>query len=218
MSTDNFRIKNGKDWKSIHEKIFGSVIPKHYEWTGINDIVSVLNMIGGIANSNHMFFPDSGGLDLEGAKESYEDGCMELLVGISHVIRPKLLIFESIDEEYEWNYFRIETDYLKPSGVYEDVDAEDYSEEVCELSPLNYVDSYHWEQNEYDGEKLPPTARPLVRYFKGSLVIFKKSSIYNNNPSTYDARHNKMSAAEFRQYIADACKYVSSEIEKGENQ
>ncbi|MBS1744009.1 MAG: serine/threonine protein kinase [Bacteroidetes bacterium] len=208
MSSEDFNIECSKDWKKIHEQIFGTIIPKHAEWTDIDDIVKVLNTIGIIPNSNHMFFPDGGGLDLEGAKLSHERKCIELLTGVSYIIKPRVLIFESIDSDLEWNYFRIETDILAASGVYE-LNADSFDEEVCELTPLQYVDRHHWDEGEYDGEKLPDTARPIIRYFKGSFVIFKKSSIYNNTTSTYDGRHAKVDANEFRLYIENACKSIT---------
>ncbi len=211
MSSENFKIENDRDWKKIHQDIFGFTIPTHSEWTNIDDIIKVLNIVGGIPNSNHLFFPDGGELDLEGAKVSYEKGCIELDFGIAYIVKPKALIFESIDTEYEWNYFRLEANILSPTGLYE-VRPDSVDEEVCELTPLEYVKRHHWDEGEYDGEKLPDTARPLIRYFKGSFVIFKKTSIYNSISATYDGRHSKFDTKGFRDYIENTYKKLGGHV------
>jgi hypothetical protein len=89
---------------------------------------------------------------------------------------------------------------LEPSGVYE---VNDYpSEELTEIESGNYVSRSHWDEGEYQGQKLSRSARVLTRHLKSaSFVIFAKSSPYNRHSSTYDARHNKMTAPEFRSYI-----------------
>lgn len=207
MGKDDFAIKNNKDWEKIHQSIFGGNIPNNCQWTDIDDIINILNKIGNVRASNHMFFASGGGLDLEGAKKSHEKDCIELLTGISYIIKPKSLTFEFIDKDFEWNYFRLEADNLTPSGVYKKLLADSYIEEVLELTPLKYVDRYHWDENEYDGQKLPKSARPIVRILKGSLVIFKKTSIYNQTSSTYDGRHDKLGADGFKKHIMDAYKY-----------
>jgi len=208
MKQEDFAIKNGKDWEKIHHSIFGDTIPKQCEWKNIEDIINILNKIGNVDASNHMFFPDGGGMDLDSVKKSHEKNCIELLTGITYIIKPKLLRFESIDKDFEWNYFRIECDNLKPSGVYKETQLDDYTEEVLELTPLKYINRSYWDENEYEGKRLPATARPLVRILKGSLVIFKKSSIYNHNSSTYDGRHEKLGVDGFRKHIIEAYKYI----------
>ena len=52
-----------------------------------------------------------------------------------------------------------------------------------------------------DDTPLPKNYRTVYRYLKGSFVIFAKTSIYNEIIGTYDARHSKMTAEEFRKYI-----------------
>jgi hypothetical protein len=221
----DFLEKNKKDWIEIQEKIFPSGFPERKEWTDRSEIVNVLKIIGSIRNSNHMFFPRGGGLDVEGADISTEDNCIEINTGgLTEILKPSRLIFHSFKAEHQWNYFRIETLELEPSGVYEDMDYSDdesyepsdkeklssfYSdEELCELSPGNYISSIYWDEGEYRGTKLPSSARIVTRHFKGSFVIFQKTSIYNRNSSTYDGRHNKMNDAEFRNYIQEAINQI----------
>ena len=45
------------------------------------------------------------------------------------------------------------------------------------------------------------SARIVSRYFRGTFVIFPKSSPYNKDHVTYDARHDRMNSKKFRQYI-----------------
>jgi len=209
MSTEDFITKNNNDWKQIHKEIFGIAIPNHFEWTNIDDIIKVLNIIGSFPNSNHMFFPDGGGLDLQGASNSKEKNAIELLTGISYIVKPKKLVFEHIDNDFEWNYFRLETGDLKATGVYESYSDDFQQEELVELSPNHYIKRHYWDVGIYNDEPLPTTARLIVRFFKGSFVIFKKSSIYNANSGTYDGRHEKLGEEGFKKHIKDACDYVN---------
>ncbi|MBH8568111.1 hypothetical protein KB206_04405 [Microvirga sp. STS02] len=195
-----FQKKNHQDWLNIQKGLFGNNIPKRHVWDSLEDIVAVLNTIGSIPNSNHMFYPRSGGLDITGAKESVELGCIELITdGLFTIVKPKRLMFESFGPDSDWNYFRLETSELAPSGVYEPNEFTD--EEVTEIEPGHYANSYVRESGEYEGRPLPKGTRTVTRNFKGDFVIFKKTSAYNQDTSTYDARHNKMTSDLFREYI-----------------
>jgi hypothetical protein len=203
----DFLERNTKDWIEILEKIFPTGLPEKCEWTNRNEIVNVLKIIGSVRNSNHMFYPRGGGLDVEGANISVEDNCIEIDTGgLIDILKPSRLIFHSFKADHQWNYFRLETAELKPSGVYETKDYSD--EELCELSPGNYVSRVYWDEGEYREEKLPPSARVVTRHFRGSFVIFQKTSIYNKNSRTYDGRHNKMTDDEFRKYIQNAINHL----------
>lgn len=141
-----------------------------------------------------------------GARESIEPGCIELLFpGGVYIVKPSTLLFRSFGPEYEWAYFRLETERLNPSGIYEKLPYP--HEELLELRPGHYVEYsvlergfYGYDENGYE-KPLPAEARPLTRVFEGSFVIFAKGSTYNRNPDTYDARHNKVTAEQFEQYI-----------------
>ncbi|MFC0517342.1 hypothetical protein ACFFGT_24235 [Mucilaginibacter angelicae] len=191
--------QNLQNWISIQQSIFPLGIPAHCEWVDLNEMIRVLNKIGSINNINHMFYPTGGGLDLESAKLSEEKGCIELYTGTADILKPAVLSFEGFKDPI-WNYFRIDTAELKSSGVYGE--SSDYSnEELTEISPLKYVSRSYWDESEYEGKNLPKSARLVTRHLKGSFVIFSKGSFYNRKSSTYDARHNKMTAKEFRNYI-----------------
>lgn len=194
----NFYEQNLEDWNQIQKKIFPIAVPKHCEWTRLHEIISILNLIGSKEQSNHMFYPTGGGLDIKSANVSVEHNCIEIFTGLTNIIKPKELIFESFKDP-AWNYFRIETSELNLSGVYEDYDYP--NEELTELSEGNYISRSYWDEGEYNGEKLPKSARVVIRQLKGSFVIFAKASYYNRHSATYDARHNKMNSIEFRNYI-----------------
>lgn len=208
---EDFHERNQQQWFEIQNKLFPTSIPKRVIWEDINDIVKILKVACTYDNLNHMFMPDGGGLDLEDVRISHEEGCIELDFQLVEIVKPKRLLFESFGYDHEWNYFRLETGELEPSGVYEvELGEEPYekthdSEEVTELYPGQYRDYYYLENMQYreydDDYEQPQNARHVTRCFRGSYVIFCKRSIYNLNSSTYDGRHNKMTTDEFRKYI-----------------
>lgn len=115
----DFYERNRQVWIDIQNKIFPNGIPKHCEWTELEGIISVLNTIGSVKGSNHLFYPTGGGLDIKSSELSSEKNCIEIFCGPGHteVLKPKRFLFESFADPI-WNYFRIETSELKPSGVY----------------------------------------------------------------------------------------------------
>jgi serine/threonine-protein kinase len=166
-----------------------------------------------------MFYPTSGGMDLEGARPfSEERGCLALKTGdhVFEVVRPSALLFESIGTGLDWTYFWLECEPLEPCGVYEDAEEEiddgdqDHSpiqsEEVVLVAPGTYAPRAAWDANEFEGEPLPETAQLIVRFLGGGpFVIFSKGSLYNlgraRDFDAYDAPHAKMNAAQFRSFI-----------------
>lgn len=169
---------------------------------------------------NHAFFPGGGGLDLTGAAQSTEGGCIELHFGGQvEVVKPQKLTFDSFGDNLEWAYFRLETGEIEPSGVYENNSFE--YEELTEINPGEYLPRSIWEHGYYGYDEngyempLPKGARVISRCFKGAYVIFAKTSIYNQVPGTYDGRHNKMSSERFRNYIA---KSALEDSKKNNNQ
>lgn len=201
---EDFHEQNQEQWFEIQSKLFPMSFPKRVIWEDINDIINVLKLLCTYDDLNHMFFPRSGGLDLEDARLSAEEGCIELDFQLISIIKPKRLIFESFGYTPSWNYFRLELDDLEPSGVYGPEKIHNNEEELSELYPGKY-DIYELVEYRSDykhrGYDIPDGARQVTRILKGSLVIFNKRSEYNLDPSTYDARHNKMSTDEFREYI-----------------
>lgn len=186
------------EWTTIINQIFTIGIPKFAEWDNNNEIINVLNKIGSFKNSNHMFYPDGGGMDLESASQSFERNCIEINTGFNEILSPKRLTFHSFPN-LDWSYFRLELNEIKKTGVYSY--QLDFREELCELEPLHYVSREHWDTHEYNYEPLPEGSRLIERRLKGSLLIVGKGSRYNEYSPTYDGRHDKYSDTEFREYL-----------------
>lgn len=205
----SYEEKNRVQWIAVQRNLFPTALPSRVIWENINDIISVLKNLSFI-NLNHMFFPNGGGLDLENVSKSFEDNCLELGFSGSYIIvKPKRLIFESFGDNPEWNYFRLETGDL----ISFDPSYTKYNDEMLtELEPGLYTDYNCFEYNDFNGEPLPSTARPIRRIFNGDFVIFQKTSLYNKNRSTYDGRHNKMNADQFRKHIYSAIQYNKKDI------
>lgn len=210
----DFREKNLKDWEDLLLALFNGTIPDYCSWENTSEIIRILNSIGENPNLNQMFFPTGGGLDLAGAGNSVEGGCIEMYFHekSAYIAKPKALIFQSFGHLFEWAYFRLDTNNLEPSGVYENSDRQ--KEELTELAPGDYVERSYWDQghygrDEYGNEQaLPDSARLITRFFSGSFVIFAKGSAYNADTSTYDGRHSKMTTEQFKQYIGDNVKKI----------
>lgn len=202
--------QNLLQWQEVQERLFPTIVPTHAEWYDINDIVNILRLLGQYNSQNHTFFPDAGGLDLTDADLSHEKGCIELHCnGLVYVVKPKRLSFEFINSEIEWNYFSLETELLE--NITPDYPKDYYSEEFCEMTALDYRPLEllnNMSKEEYD--RIHP--RHIIRYFRGSFVMFHKDSIYNHLISQYKGDHEKLGLQEFRTQISKlANKY------KGEN-
>lgn len=196
----DFQKSNLSQWKYVQKKLFGEIIPDRASWSSVEDVVSVLNLLGRMPNLNHMFIPSGGGIDLESVEIANENGCIVLNELGTSIVKPKRLIAENISKDYEWSYFRLELDELKP--IFGDVlfDLEEITEDV----PGHYVPWICGNYGHYeDGTQLPENYRIVSRYIKGNFVIFLKTSIYNKIDGTYDARHNIVNADEFREYIKE---------------
>ena len=225
LLAENFHERNLEQWFEIQAKLFPTSIPTRVIWEDINDIIKVLKIVTTYDNLNHLFFPDSGGMDLEDVRLSHEENCIELDFQLIDIVKPKRLLFESFGYDHEWNYFRLEADELEPSGAYDDEVDEDSSntkrdrEDVTEVYPGQYEtydfleSSMYREQEDYEYER-PKEMRHVTRWFRGSFVIFCKRSTYNRSRSTYDGRHNKMTSDEFREYIQGNINYLKQEDEK----
>lgn len=209
MSTQDFRETTLPLWEQMLAGIFPISMPSTASWTRHQDMVAVLNHVSATKNLNHLFFPRGGGLDLTGAAISLDRGCIDLNFGPStSIAKPNRLSCEIFPDNMEYSYFRIDCDYLAPSGIYDQL-AFDH-EELVQLDDGTYLDRSFWDRgymsHDPDGNEVPfpKTARIVTRSMKGSFVIFCKASTYNADRSTYDARHSKVSTAEFREYIENS--------------
>lgn len=210
MEEDAFQKESLKLWTQALNKVFPKGVPSSAKWTDIAEMSAVLAIVGSQPNSNHMFFPTGGGMDLEGATPYKEEpGCLALKLGerVLEVVKPSALLFESFGPDLQWAYFRLECHPLPDSGVYDTPQGD--SEEVVLVAPgEKYAPRSAWDNDEHEGKRLTRAARLIVRSTGGGpLVVFSKGSTYNfGNSDTYDARHAKMDAAKFQEYIRRSAK------------
>jgi serine/threonine-protein kinase len=199
----DFHQRNLKEWVEVQNKLFPAGSPDSVAWTDIDSICSVLRLIAEIPSLNHMFLPDGGGITIEGVSKAGEEGLIVLDHGLHTLLKPAKLNFESFGPGSKWNYFRLEAEEIAPIDPDErGVSTDRLSEYLCELGPGHYVGPEAWDYGEYRGDPLPEGARPVTRYLRGSFVLFSTRSPYNADSATYDARHYRVSAEKFREYIA----------------
>lgn len=201
---NDFHNQNLVEWTEVQRVLFPISVPKRAVWTDIDSISAALLEVVKVKSLNHMFYPEGGGNTITGVSRAKESGMIALHVGerVVDILKPKKLSFESFGHDQAWNYFRLEAESIQPTGVYKSGSSSAISEELTELYPGKYVSFSHWQNDEYKGESLPDSARPITRYLSGSFVFFSTRSYYNLEPSTYDGRHNRMDEEEFRSYIA----------------
>lgn len=199
--TNNYQKSNYSEWKYLQNRLFPKTVPLYAEWKDIDSIIKILNDIGSMPGLNHMFLPTGGGQDIESAEFAKEEGCICLVAGGSnYIVKPhKMELVNYGKGDYRWSYFRLQ---LKQIEAISDKVYEDCRESLIEDYPGHYIESNLEDYGRYDdGTEFPKGHRQVDRFLEGTFVVFSKQSIYNHISGTYDARHNKMSSVEFRQYI-----------------
>lgn len=200
---EDFHRRNLVEWVEVQNTLFPIGAPERAYWHDIDAICSVLRLVSRNESLNHMFFPSGGGLSIHGVSVAREKGFIRLGTGIPTLLKPRKLSFESFGAGSQFNYFRLEAENIAPTGTLgAHVSQDGYYEDLCAIRPGEYVTPDAWEVNEFRGQPLPKGAEPVSRYLKGSFVIFSTRSPYNQDPSTYDARHEAKGEDGFREYIA----------------
>jgi len=206
LDRGDFETENLVVWEKTIRELFPIAIPNNCQFEDRDSIISVLNKISSIVSLAHTLFPVGGGHDIIRVERSTEKEAIELRTPHSvRIVKPKVLEFNYFTNHIEWCYFRLETGGLKP--ITPNLDLSVVKEKLTEIEPGRYVEKEIWEKGYLGYDKngyrilLPKTARLVSRYFRGSFVIFPKSSPYNKNHVTYDARHDRMNSKKFRQYI-----------------
>ena len=199
----NWGKENLLQWVEINHKIFPLHEPDHAEWTELGRMVGILNILGTYDSLNHLFFPNGGGLDLTGARLARDPQSIELeFGGLVFEAQPARLVYERISEDFQWSYFRLELNVIEPK--YEQYVVDPYMEEYGEVTRADgTIEAIHLRKyDDLDENEIARLkARHVVRYLKGSLLVFHKNSLYNQLVSKYRGEHEKMSAEEFKRQI-----------------
>lgn len=211
----DFRKTNSLQWQDIQQKLFPISLPQRVEWVSIEDIAKVLGVLCSYDCLNHMYFPDGGGMDLLKVSVGLEPNTLELVVGEKNIliVKPKRLLFESFGFDMEWNYFRLETGQLKPTGI---TPEHDKREELAEIEPLYYISLNDWEVDRENERRYPKDSRLVKRYIQGDFLILQKTSPYNRISYTYSGNFSAMNSEEFRQYYSDKIELIYTLLDNGE--
>lgn len=199
----DFHTRNLIEWSELTHKLFPVGAPTRTTWSNIDSICLVLAEISKVKSLNHMFYPTGGGNTITGVSRAAEQGMIALHLGgkSAEILKPAKLTYESFDSDTSWSYFRLEAAPALPTGIINSLCIEGISEELTEIIPGQYAPYSCWQDDEINGLPLPESARPVGRFLRGAFVFFSTRSVYNGDPATYDARHNKMTEEEFRSYI-----------------
>lgn len=205
------------EWNFLNKMLFRDekYIPNTCIWQGVYKIKDVLKLITSCRSFKHMMLPDGGGEDLTDVNVANEEGCLYLYAGdFCNIVKPKKLIYVRFPNNPFFNYFLLEVETIRPIISEKSISYEHLTED----KPSHYVDSRYFQYGVYDydtGEKLPKGAKLVNRYYKGKFLIVPKRGYYNLISSTYDGRHNKMSAESFENYQSIQSDIVLCLNEKG---
>lgn len=218
-SLSEFQTENLERWGQV----VGRVNPQYASkliWSEASPIRGALRSFMG-SNLNHAFLPTGGGMDFKNVVLSREPGCIEFEIeeNYAYIVKPNRLSLETIDGHLGESFLLLELSPMIKSGAYEYL-AEDEDEDVRrryhqwrkeELVDVDgmYLERYHWDQDSMldengDEVRLPETARRVVRWLDGKMLIVAKGSRWNADSSTYDGRHDKMSSEQIRHVISSA--------------
>ncbi|WP_349947924.1 hypothetical protein ABFV83_05475 [Lacrimispora sp. BS-2] len=167
------RSENLPKWEEKIRSLFSNNIPVHAEWKSQKEIVHVLNTIRSCKEITFMYYPQGGSLQLCGASLSKYNGFIELnFNGCDQICKPQNIIFENIDNDYEWCYFRLNLEKVD-SCLEHECGFENYevSEDLWEVE----YDSFE----PYSDERPSDSSRYVVRLLRGSLIISAKFSAYS---------------------------------------
>jgi hypothetical protein len=195
-------------WIKAQNLLFPGSIPAASSWNKIEDIVHVLRTFS-LPQANHLFLPSGGGIDMDGANPSLEPDCIEINDGprAIELLKPKELQFESFAPYYSMSYLRLETEAIRPSGIYDDVTGQ--REELIEVEPLHYLPRSCWDEGgDYDNEgnfiPLPDNARIVVRRLGGVFLVANKGSLFNHlngDLDAYSGQYSKMERRDLRNFF-----------------
>lgn len=159
--------------------------------------------------------------DYETIEYSHERECLQFGTGHRgfHVVKPRRLILERIEETPAESFLLLELAELRRAMPDEEVangNGRDEDERVrvhrrdhellVEIDG-QYFDYSMWAEghmghDEYGDEiPFPEDTRIISRWLRGRILFVCKGSLWNGTPATYDGRHNQMSSTSTRSLI-----------------
>jgi serine/threonine-protein kinase len=193
-------------WNYMHPTLFGRDIPTEKTWTGMKAILQVLKTISKECSThNCLFTPDSEVAGLQGVKGIRQLGCLELFYARTAVVRPEKLSFYSFGEAKQWNYFRLQTLPMVPTGLLSQQFYEqnrDFSEPVYQSRIVRYSASETLETGFYTDHS--SALSEVSRYYRGGdFVIFSSASPFQELWSGDPGVHQRLGDKGFRAYIQE---------------
>jgi serine/threonine protein kinase len=194
-SNNDFKLRNGIEWRDALDRIFPVSIPVSCNWKDINQMVQVLNIIfSNYDNLNHAFFPRSGGMDFIEVSSIKYLGSEYMMINNQYLMVPEVLYFESIDD-LDWSYFRLE---LRETSPIFGMDVRNNEEYLCLDNNQNFTRSNLF-INDPDIDELD--LNEIRLFLKGSFMIVQKTAKINNLDGSlnhYRAIHDQMTHAEYK--------------------
>lgn len=207
-----FIDENRRSWINAIQATATANTPDSAIWREVSRIVTALQPFMG-NGMNHAFLPTGGGQDVLRVETSVEPECLEMKVhrDCAWIARPDTLTFTHFPQSPTESFLLLELAQLRPTRLPELPTNRRAGavEELVELSPGDYQPRSVWDAGfvgyDEDGHEipLPAEARLIQRLLKGKVLIVAKASIWNHISATYDGRHNTMTAAQIRAFIAE---------------
>ena len=111
-SNDDYRERNPYEWENAVDRLFPIALSPRCEWWGAENIVKILNILLEYDSLAYFFLPERGGDHFRSIKVG--SGVNEVILNEDIIIRPSRLLFESIEGDKRWSYFRLESEELNP--------------------------------------------------------------------------------------------------------
>ncbi|GAB3840959.1 hypothetical protein [Hymenobacter jeollabukensis] len=198
-----FQTQSRGEWIKLLDALFPHGLPTRASWDDQAAICAVLNHLGTAAQLHYAFLPTHGGLNLSGAQPNGSTGLTELYLGSQvWICQVANLSFESFGDrnDYQWCYFRIELGAL-PAVPESQPEGNGYYQRLTELAPGQYLPPQDFDNRFEEESEYLKSARLVLRYLKGSIVLFKAPSVYDALDHSTSAAHEPLSADAFRNRV-----------------
>lgn len=208
MDQSTFEANNRAHWnKAVDEALQDDV--SSMIWTEPEAIKNTLEHFIG-SNLCHVLYPTGGGLDWDHTAHTPEDGCLAMATSARHVdvFMPAKMTLEKISEDTLQSFLLLELKSLAADPIEAKPSRE--RQELLEVPGQGYLERWHWDAgyigHDEQGREIaiPEDARLVSRWLRGSFLLTSKASLWNADPSTYDARHSRMDTSEIRAAIENA--------------